>query len=74
MSKTHKCKVTKAFVHEGKIRVPGSIVTLSEALAKPLLEAGKVVLSKSDDADEAKPAKKPAGKTAAKTDEAATKD
>ncbi|MEI4262794.1 DUF7210 family protein [Roseovarius sp. D0-M9] len=54
MAKTHVCKVTKAFVHGGKIRVPGKSLTLSEAEAKPLLEAGKVVLSKEDPADDQK--------------------
>jgi len=46
MSKSHKLTVTKAFVHEGKIRVPKTSITLTEKEAKPLLEAGKVELAK----------------------------
>lgn len=65
MAKNHKCKVTKAFVHEGKIRTPGAVLTLSETAAKPLLEAGKVVLAKGDDS-ESKAAAKPAAKADAK--------
>lgn len=42
-------KVTKAFVHGGSIRVPGAILSLPEAAAKPLLEVGKVVLEKAEE-------------------------
>jgi len=50
MAKSHTCKVTKAFVHEGKIRTPGKSITLSEAEAKPLLENGKVTLANRSEA------------------------
>lgn len=50
MSKSHTCKVTRAFVHEGKIRSPGASINLSDSEAKPLLEAGKVILAPADDA------------------------
>jgi len=69
MSKTHKCTVVKAFVHGGQIRTPQTSLTLSEADAKPLLEAGKVVLAKSDDPDDAKGAAKAGKKAAAKDDD-----
>lgn len=70
MSKNITLKVTRAFVYGAKIRVPGTKVSMSEAEAKPLLEAGKaVILSGAAEevpaAEEAPAAEKvPAGKKA----------
>jgi hypothetical protein len=77
MAKSHLCKVKKAFVLGGTIRLPGASVTLSVVDAKHLLEAGKVVLDsnqeddgKTDDANnsdtDAKADAKVSAKTAAK--------
>ena len=83
MSKTHKCTVVKAFVHGGRIRMPQTSLVLSVAEAKPLLEAGKVVLAASDhldDADDAddtpvaKVAVKSGKKAGAKDDDKTAKD
>jgi hypothetical protein len=61
--------VVKAFVHGGTIRMPKTSITLADADAKPLLEAGKVILAKSDDPDDAKGAVKAGKKAAAKDDD-----
>jgi hypothetical protein len=84
MSKTHKCTVVKAFVHGGRIRMPKTSIVLSVAEAKPLLEAGKVVLAASarlDDADDTpvakvavKSGKKAGAKDDDKTEKAGAKD
>jgi len=65
-TKSHKVVVTKAFVHEGKIRTPKTQLTLPESFAKPLLEAGKVVLAKGADEAGAKSGGKTEPKAGAK--------
>lgn len=51
MAKSHVCKVTKAFMYEGKIQRPRTVVRLSVVDAKHLLEAGKVVLDSNQEDD-----------------------
>ena len=58
MSKNCKIKVTSAFVYDGKIRVKGETISMPEAVANPILEREKAVLSNGGvDAEAKAPAK-----------------